>query len=315
MRALLILSLIFTLVFSTSYWYVSTANICPVPIAYRLGDIDVRFDITTDEAKKVLTDAEAMWENAVGRNLFVYDENTSFALNFIYDERQQLASTEEEWRMDLDRQEAESREILEQVKVSAKQYEVLQAEYDQDRARYESRLSSYNEEVESINQQGGASPEVYADLQIKQKDLRSELARLIDQEKVLNSTITEINDQGERGNELIKRYNEEVVQYNEIYGNLDIYTQGDFKRDRINIYKFSDLAELTRVIAHEFGHALGLGHVDGESSVMYYLMTDQSSQTELSTADKEVFFTVCGDGTSLSQSVRQIIRKTLAKLS
>ncbi len=314
MRALLTFLLIFTIVFSTSYWYVSTANICPVPIAYRLGDTDTRFTITDDEAKNVLADAEAVWENSVGRNLFIYDETATFALNFIYDERQQLASTEEEWRNALDRKEAESREILEQVKISAKQYEAQQAEYEQDRNRYESHLSVYNQEVESVNQQGGASPEVYAELQRKQKDLAADLARLINQEKALNSRIMAINEQGERGNRLIERYNEEVLQYNEIYGNLDIYTQGDFKRDRINIYKFSETTELTRVIAHEFGHALGLGHVDSEGSVMYYLMTDQSGPSQLSTEDKEAFFSVCGDGTSLSQAVRQMIRRTLTKL-
>ena len=121
------------MVFSTSYWYVSTANICPVPITYRLGAMDARFPITTEEARAVLADAEALWENAFGRNLFDYDETATFALNFIYDERQQLASTEEEWRNALDRKEAESREILEQVKVAAKQYETLQADYEEAR--------------------------------------------------------------------------------------------------------------------------------------------------------------------------------------
>ncbi|HMO78473.1 MAG TPA: matrixin family metalloprotease [Candidatus Paceibacterota bacterium] len=314
MRGLIIFILIFTLMFSTSYWYVSTSHICPIPIAYRLGDTDPRFTISAEEAKSVLAAAEAVWEDAVGRNLFVYDEEATFALNFIYDERQQLASTEEEWRIDLDRKEAESREILEQVKVNARQYEAAQAAYEQERAGYDNRLKDYNQEVERVNQQGGASPEAYAELQRKQKALAEELAGLIDQEKELNSRINAINEQGERGNRLIERYNEEVVRYNEIYGNLNIYTQGDFQRDRINIYKFSDTTELTRVIAHEFGHALGLGHVDDESSVMYYLMTEQSGPSQLSAEDKKAFILACGDSTSFSQAGRQMIRKTLAKL-
>ena len=64
--------------------------------------------------------------------------------------------------------------------------------------RYEDRLTAYNQEVESVNQQGGASPEVYERLQGKQKNLASELAKLIDQEKVLNNRIAEINEQGEK---------------------------------------------------------------------------------------------------------------------
>jgi len=315
MRATLIFSLIFTIVFGTSYWYVSTANICPVPISYRLGDMDTRFSITEEEALNVLADAEAVWENAVDRNLFTYDETASFALNFIYDERQQLASTEEEWRISLDRKEVESREILERVKVATDEYEGLQVSYEQDRNSYENRLNDYNQKVESVNLEGGASPEVYADLQKEQKDLATDLATLLNQEKELGNRIIIINEQGDKGNRLIERYNEEVLQYNEIYGNIDIYTQGDFQRDRINIYKFSGTNELTRVIAHEFGHALGLGHVDGESSMMYYLMTEQSGPSRLSIEDKEVFLSVCGDGTGFSHTVRQIIRQILTNLS
>lgn len=314
MRSSLIFILIFTIVFSTSYWYVSTANICPIPITYRLGDIDSRFAITATEAKTVLADAEAMWENAVLRDLFIYDETSTFSLNFIYDERQQLASTEEEWRIALDQKEAESREILEQVKVQAAQHELLQNAYAKDRERYEALLRDYNQDVARVNEAGGAGPEEFASLQARQKDLNSKVVELARQEKELNEMAAAINTEGERGNRLIENYNAEVLRYNQVYGNLDVYTQGDFRRDRINIYKFSDTEELTRVVAHEFGHALGIGHVEGEDSVMYYLMTEQTGLPQLSSEDKAAFFSVCGEGKTFSQSIRQLIRNTLAKI-
>lgn len=40
----------------------------------------------------------------------------------------------------------------------------------------------------------------------------------------------------------------------------------------INVYRFKDAAELTRILAHEFGHALGLNHTDNPKSIMYWLI-------------------------------------------
>lgn len=304
----------FTLVFSTSYWYVQTANICPVPVYYSLGEVDSRFGITKEEAMAVLTDAERVWESALDRDFFIYSESSDFAINFIYDERQQLASTEEEWRMRLDVQEKESQQIIETVKNIAADYESLQALYEQARLSYESRLSAYNERVEDLNSNGGASADVFNELQDEQKELSRTLNNLIEKEKQLNVEAEKINELGEKGNQLIENYNAEVLQYNEVYGDLELYTQGDFQRDRINIYKFSDKTELTKVIVHEFGHALGIGHVEGEESMMYYLMAEQPDNVFLSPEDKQAFIAVCGDGTGFANEARRIIRTALSYL-
>ncbi len=315
MPFILILILSTTLIFGVSQWYVNTAGICPVPISYKLGEIDPRFSVSDEEAKEALLKAEVLWEESFNRDLFTYDESTAFALNLIYDERQQLASTEEEWRVSLDVKEKRGLDKIESVKSLSEAYEADQAVYQSKRTSYEENLEDYNQKVARYNQQGGAPEEEFRQLQREKENLADDLDDLLALEKNLNRQIDNINEVGAEGNRLIELYNQEVVQYNEIYGNREIYTQGDFKKDRINVYKFSDTTELTKVIAHEFGHALGIGHVEGSESIMYYLMAEQPDTLLLSEEDMEAFFTTCGNGTEFSSKVRQIIRNLLQKLS
>lgn len=303
-----------TVVAATSYWYLATAAICPVPITYRLGTVDERFALDTEEASAVLSAAEAVWEQAVGRDLFQYDDTSTFTVNFIYDERQQLASTEEEWRLRLDREELKSQQLLLEVKKLATEYEQVQTEYEAARVVYEDRLLAYNKQVEALNEQGGAPEPVFKELQEEKAALADALKVLLSQERDINDMAAEINRKAEAGNSLVEAYNAEVLQYNEIYGNRDLYTQGDFQRDRINVYKFSDTTELTKVIAHEFGHALGVGHVEEEESLMYYLMAEQPDTLLLSDSDKDAFLAICGTDTGLEYEVRRIIRTALSHI-
>ena len=312
MRSLLTISLLLTLVFGTSHWYMQTASICPAPVTYRIGNIDERFNIYEDEVKSILSNSAKMWEDSLNRELFVYDEDSTFPINFIYDERQQLVVTEEEWRISLDRKEAEGRKAIEDVKDMDKEYKKLQKQYSSSREAYESRLSAYNSRVEKVNQQGGATEDVFKELQAEQQKIEALVQQLIKSESELNKLADDINELGNRGNRMIDEYNKEVLEYNEIFGEASVFTQGDFRRDRINIYKFSDTSELTRVIAHEFGHALGIGHVEGEDSIMYYLAKEQSDSSVLSTQDMEEFLEVCGDGDEFSYKVRHTIRTALS---
>lgn len=301
-----------TAVVGVGNWYVRTADICPVPIYYRLGEVDERFVVKEEEVKKVLLQAEAVWEDLTDRDLFVYDERSDFAINLIYDERQQMAHTEEEWRLSLDAKESESLSLLEQVKVEAAEYEKMQANYSTKREAYEERLRIYNEEVKDLNDKGGAPAPTYNKLQKEQEELNAQMDVLIELERELNQKGEEINEKAQKGNELIENYNAEVIKYNEVYSNRDLYTQGDFQRDRINIYKFSDLNELSKVIVHEFGHSLGLGHVEGEKSIMYYLMADQPDSITPTAEDREALLAVCGEAEGFLSKMRRIIRTTLS---
>jgi Matrixin len=312
MRPLFAFAGIVVLIVSGTVWYQDTAYLCPVPIQYRIGEIDSRFGIDTEAAKTFATKAETEWESALARELFVYDESAEFAINFIYDERQQRARTEEEWRVALDADEVKNNQQIEEIKRLGARYEEAQQTYEAERSRYESKLASYNEEVATYNAAGGAPQEVYAQLQREAKELEELLQGILAQERRLTQEAETITSLGEKANADIAAYNAEVLEYNEMFGEIDTYTQGDFKRDRINVYKFSDEREIVAVLAHEFGHALGLGHVEGEGSIMYYLLT-QRDATSLSATDKAAFEAVCGTEPTLAHELRRFIRELITR--
>jgi hypothetical protein len=308
MRSVFLASLVLTLIFSLSYWYSGNAHICPVPISYRVGEIDERFAMSEDRLRDILQSASVVWEGSIGQSLFQYDESARLTVNLIFDERQQLARTEEESRQRLDTEQARYEAQLSELKRLQAQYEADRSSYEADRTSFDRTLASYNAEVEAFNQAGGAPPSEFARLAESEATLRLLSDGLIAAERRLNNLVTEINRLGEAANALIVAYNAEVELYNELFGQRNTITQGEFRRDVISVYKFTDEAELTRVLAHEFGHALGIGHVEGEESVMYYMTTDSSAPPTLSEADKTALFSVCGDTSSFSAQARRVIR-------
>ena len=69
----------------------------------------------------------------------------------------------------------------------------------------------------------------------------------------------------DRINMYIRRYNKLVESLNTRA--RDDIKQGSFQTE-LQIYAFADTADLQMVIAHEFGHALGIGHIEGANGVM-----------------------------------------------
>jgi hypothetical protein len=311
MRTGLLIILIFTIGFSGVLWYQDTAYMCPVPITYRIGVVDERFGISRDELRTLAEEAEGAWEVLSGTPLFVYDDQSNFPINLIFDERQQQARTQEEWGARLDAMEVDNTARVEAVTKQRAQYLALEQQYEETRIGYESRLSSYNNEVAQYNEAGGAPNEEYERLQAEAATLTTLLEELGALEGELRRSAEALNRESEAVNAAIEAYNTEVLHYNELFGESETFTQGDYRRDRINVYKFTSPDELKAVLVHEFGHALGIGHVEEESAVMYHLMTERVSST-LQSADREAFLMVCGDIDTFAAKVRKIIRTVVS---
>lgn len=296
MRAAFIISLLATIVFAGSYFYREAQAICRMPLEYRIGVLDERFNLTMDEARLAIADAEAAWEDATERNLFTYSETADFSINFIFDERQALADAEGSFKERLDATENLTDAIRATYEELIARYETLQAEYTQSVATYERDLARYNETVARYNAEGGAPPEVFAELEAEKRTLDQKQTAINQQAHKLNQLVEEINQVGDRSNQLINTFNRGVETFNNTFGESREFTQGDYQGDRINIYTFTDEDELKLVLVHELGHALSLDHVESERGVMHYLLGGQEGY-EVTASDLEEFQAICGAST------------------
>jgi molybdenum-dependent DNA-binding transcriptional regulator ModE len=277
------------------YWYRVADSTCPVPLMYSIGMIDERFGLSKEDVQKVVAEAEALWEDATGRDLFASDPQGVLAINFIYDDRQQLTVDEHKLRNVLDRKEDVSSTIKEKYEDLLTKYEKLKKTYEERVRVYENKLATHNGEVAYWNNKGGAPEEVYARLNEEQGALDKENKALSALTGTLNGLVDSINKLGEQGNKTVQDYNSQVAEYNDRFNHEREFTEGEYYNGQINIYQFKDIDELRLVLAHELGHSLSLGHVEDSHSVMYYLMDKQPSDVSLSIADLAEFARVCGE--------------------
>jgi hypothetical protein len=267
---------------------------CERPLAYRVGTLDERFGISTSTAQSLLLEAEAVWEQEVERELFVYDPEADFTVNFIFDERQETTNTVNEYESILSDLELSHTEIAELYEERKDRYEAAVEAYRQKHDVYEADLRDYNRRVSEWNERGGAPPAVYAELQAERRALDVRLADLQNEQKEVESLRLTVNNLVTEGNSLAHQHNQTASTFTDRFGGTRKFDQATYERDQINIYQFKGPDDLRLALAHEFGHALGIEHVTDSRSIMYYLMEDQSiGNLALSEEDISAFKTIC----------------------
>ncbi len=311
MRSGFLVMLMVAVIFGAGYWYYVAEAICPVPLTYKIGSIDERFNTSDEEVRNIISGAESMWEDATGRNLFTYADDGKLTINFVFDERQENANEEEELKTTLEDKENMSEGVRAQYEELLAKYGDLKMSYEKRVGTYEKNLDAYNAEVAEWNTKGGAPKDEFDRLKETEEDLDREQTRLNAIAADLNAMVRQMNAVSARGNSLITDYNEVVEEYNDRFSEGHEFTQGEYESKTINIYQFDSQNELEVVLAHEFGHALSLEHVEGETSVMYHIMGEQSKEGGVTDADVTEFERVCGDGSSVFESIRAAMRVAL----
>lgn len=273
---------------------------CTEPISYTLGTFDDGFNISKNYFLGALADAEVIWEKPFGKELFSYAPANSSSdvlkINLIFDYRQQATSK----LASLGIVVKDNRASYDMLKIK---FTKLKTEFTAAKNNYDTRLKSFNDrqkayeqQVQYWNMQGGAPGPEYDQLQTEKSVLDMELSELQTLQTKINEMVSEINALVVVLNRLASTLNLSVDKYNTIGSSRgESFEEGMYSSDGLNreidIYEFSSRAKLLRVLAHEFGHALDLEHVDDSKAIMYRL--NQGNNKTLTTADLEALKIKC----------------------
>lgn len=249
---------------------------CGQPVRYSVGSLDPRFGISQEELLADIARAEQVWEAALGKELFLYDPRASFTINLVFDERQEQTLASKKLDQVLGDTQARQEGLVEQNTRMRARYDVALREYERALEDFKQRLSAYNRKVDDWNKRGGAPSQEYQKLEEEAQALQDREKKLEGKRVAVNNLADQINKFSKEQIRAVEAYNSQVDQFRERYGESQDFDQGYYVGTAINIYQFEDRSRLRLVLAHELGHALGIGHVNDPRALMYYLLEVQN---------------------------------------
>lgn len=270
---------------------------CKQPITYSIGSFDTRFDISKEQFLKVLAKAEGIWEEPITRELFVYDPNGKLKINLVYDYRQEATEKLRKLGLSAEDNQASYDTLIARFKAMKQEFETQKSAYKTLVANLEQRNSVYNTEVTRWNRKGGAPKDVYTRLQEESASLKDTVEHIRSVESELQTRQDDLNALVTVINQVANNINAKAEEFNAIgRARGEEFTEGMYTSDKtgqkIDIFQFNDSAKLARVLAHEFGHALALEHVEDPKAIMYRL--NQGVNTALTSADISALKLQCG---------------------
>lgn len=270
---------------------------CSIPLTYSLGGFDTRFDVTKEAFLDEIERSEKLWESAVGKELFTYvPDGGDITLNLIYDSRQ--ATTEKLEEIDegiSDKQETYDTLYAEYLTLKER-LRLQKADYHRKLWELEAIRTAYEKEVARWNKRGGAPQQDRERLEQQRDTINARVNQLNNQLASLNKTTESLNTLAVRINAVIDKLHLDIDKFNTTKAtNGEEFSEGEYIRDtsgmRINIYQFSDGIKLSRVLTHEFGHALGLKHVTEAWAIMYRM--NEGKSDKLAESDKAELMRAC----------------------
>jgi len=263
-------SLLIVAIGTAVYFFVHKEDIfspCLPPLRYSVAPVDERFGLTQQDVVRYAKKAEALWENELDRNLFDYESDAKFIIRFSFDERQDNTMKSQELENTITDTYQEYDEILEDLDFTKEEIRLLVIKYNRLAREYDRDVTAFNEMIAQWNQ--GASSVSYEAIQEEQDELENQRREIESLAKEINAETANANTLAQGVNEKANVINKGAEMYNRLWDGMSIFNKGTHDGQEIVLYQFSSPSDLILTLAHEFGHALGIGHLDNPESLMY----------------------------------------------
>lgn len=281
---------------------------CGIPIHVSLGEVDPRFGYDRGTVSRAMGEAAGLWQASVEQELFLQSGHSrSMVVSLEFDDRQHSANVRRTLRggIDRDRTQLQSREAS--LKQSGDRIELAQSVDGRERMFLEGRLRDHQARVSAFNAAGDSRDDAQRRmLEREAGQLQAEFAELDRRRERLNRDIDEHNRRVNAQRQQVDALQGSVEQYN-AFASGDPIESGRYSHDaengrRIAVFRAADYNELVLILAHEFGHALGLLHVEQPGAVMNALLHEGGASkgrravpVPLGDADRDALRRLCGD--------------------
>jgi hypothetical protein len=271
---------------------------CQEPLTYRIGKIDERFGLSRQEFVDSVRNAASVWAKPFLRELFREDPKGTIEINLVYDYRQEATDRLKSLNYRIDNTKNSHDELKLRFENLKSEYEQKNSELASDFNTYNSRVGALNAESESRQRRGGITEDMYKRLMADKEELNTLRVNLLSRQEELKNMADTLNSLVVVINEIATHYNLDLVDYQDEGKKLGSeFCEGNYERKggthTITIYQFDNGYRLVRVLAHEFGHALGLKHNDNPNAVMHRLI--RSDSLELAPDDISALKAWCGE--------------------